>query len=153
MASAFRRLLCPVPVRILNGMKRLLMLVSAAALLVLPVTVHAQQSAVATAMLPQNPAVTTLAMQWVHRVQTAQIDRSQLDGALNRKLTNQAIGTMRAQLAPLGDPTGIAYGGGHIVRGQNVYRYVVVFPNTAVQEYIVLGQGGKIAGLLFTAVH
>jgi hypothetical protein len=103
--------------------------------------------------MAENPAVTRRALEWVGRFQSTNIDRSQLDATIDAKLTPQVLAAMKRQLAPLGTPTGIGYGGGRSVKGNLVYRYVVVFPVGAIQEFISIDNVGKIAGVLFLPVR
>jgi len=113
----------------------------------------AAAAAVTQPVMPENAAVTRRAMEWFGRFQNNDVDRSQLGAAINAKLTSQVLASMRNQLAPLGTPTGIAYGGARNVKGDLVYRYVVVFPVGAIQEFMSIDNAGKITGVLFLPVR
>jgi len=110
-------------------------------------------AAVTRPMLPEDPAVTRRAMEWFGRFQNGAIDRTQLASSVDAKLTPQALDKMKRQLAPLGAPAGIAYGGARDVKGELVYRYVVVFPVGAIQEYMSVDKVGKITGVLFLPIR
>jgi hypothetical protein len=118
-----------------------------------PVARPAAAAQAAQPMIPENPAITRRALEWVGRFQTTNIDRSQLNATIDTKLTPQVLEAMKRQLAPLGTATGIGYGGARNVKGALVYRYVVVFPVGAIQEFMSIGADGKIAGVLFLPVR
>ncbi len=113
----------------------------------------ASNAAVSRPIPPEDPAVTRRAMEWFGRFQNGAIDHTQLAAAIDSKLTPQALDKMKRQLAPLGPPTGIAYGGARDVNGDLVYRYVVVFRVSAIQEYLSIDKSGKISGVLFLPVR
>ncbi len=98
----------------------------------------------------QNPAIESKAVEWLERVQSGNVDRSQLDKTIDAKLTPQMLATLQKQLAPLGQPYGAAYGGSKVVGQTTVYRYVVAFKAGSIEEYISFDQAGKISGLVFT---
>ncbi len=118
-----------------------------------PATRHVAPAAASQPFVPENPAVTRRALDWVGRFQTTNIDRTQLSPVINEKLTPAVLAAMKRQLAPLGTPTGIAYGGARNIKGDYVYRYVVVFPIGAIQEFMSIDATGKIAGVLFLPVR
>lgn len=111
-------------------------------------------AALAQSALPQapppNPAVRMLAIAWFGRFQAAQIDRSQLTGELNGKLTDDVVAQMSSQLKPFGDPASITYLGGRVVDGDDVYAYLLNFKSGKVQELMAIDPAGKINGLVFT---
>jgi len=98
----------------------------------------------------QNPAIESKAVEWLERVQSGDVDHSQLNKTIDAKLTPQMLATLKKQLAPLGKPYGAAYGGSKIVGQTTVYRYVVAFKDGSIEEYISFDQAGKISGLVFT---
>ncbi len=112
-----------------------------------------QAAPAAQPMMPENPTVTRRAMEWFNRFQSSDIDRAQLDSDIDAKLTPAVIAGMKRQLAPLGPATGIGYGGARMVKGNYVYRYVVVFSVGAIQEFMSVDKQGKIAGVLFLPMH
>jgi hypothetical protein len=112
-----------------------------------------QPAAAAQAVVPEDPVVTRRAMEWFGRFQNGTIDRTQLSTAIDAKLTPAALAAMKKQLAPLGAPTGIGYGGAREVKGEMVYRYVIVFAVGAIQEFMSVDKLGKISGVLFLPVR
>jgi hypothetical protein len=102
------------------------------------------------AMQPPDGAVTNKALEWMERIQAGSIDRTQLEPAINAKFSPQTVSLLEKSLSPLGKPYSIAFGGSKPVGATMVYRYVVVFANGAVEEYISLDRSGKIAGLVFS---
>jgi hypothetical protein len=90
------------------------------------------------------------AKEWLHRLQTGDIDRSQLDEAMNAALTPAVIKGLSAKFAPLGDPQSFTPLGQQIVPGDRMaYVYTVVFKTTTLNEVFVLDKDGKIAGIQF----
>lgn len=104
-------------------------------------------------LIPEDPTITRRAMEWFGRFQNGAIDRTQLAASVDSKLTAPVLDKMKKQLSPLGSPTGIAYGGAREVKGELVYRYVVVFPVGAIQEYMSVDKVGKITGVLFLPIR
>lgn len=92
-------------------------------------------------------------MEWFGRFQNGTIDHTQLSAAIDAKLTPAALAAMKKQLTPLGAPTGIGYGGAREVKGEMVYRYVIVFAVGAIQEFMSVDKVGKISGVLFLPVR
>ncbi|HUZ48422.1 MAG TPA: hypothetical protein VMW12_01635 [Candidatus Dormibacteraeota bacterium] len=123
-----------------------------------PLSAGAQTAPAPAAPLPglaasaasQNPAIESKAVEWLERVQSGNVDRSQLNKTIDAKLTPQMLTTLQKQLAPLGQPYGAAYGGSKMVGQTTVYRYVVAFKAGSIEEYISFDQAGKISGLVFT---
>lgn len=124
----------------------------------LPLAAAAQAAPLPAATLPglaanaaaQNPAIESKAVEWLERVQSGNVDRSQLNKTIEAKLTPQMLATLQKQLAPLGKPYGAAYGGSKMVGQTTVYRYVVAFKDGSIEEYISFDAAGKISGLVFT---
>jgi hypothetical protein len=110
-------------------------------------------AAAAQSAVPEDPLVTRRAMEWFGRFQNGTVDRTQLSTAIDAKLTPPALAAMKKQLAPLGAPTGIGYGGARQVKGEMVYRYVIVFSVGAIQEFMSVDKLGKISGVLFLPVR
>lgn len=111
------------------------------------------QTTAAHPAIAEDPAVTKRALEWVERFQSGEIDRSQLNESISAKLTPQELAAMKKELAPFGAPTGIGYGGARDEHSARVYRYVVVFPVGAIQEFISIDRAGKIDGVLFLPVR
>lgn len=119
-----------------------------------PATPSVASASAAQPIPPEDPAVTKRAMEWFQAFQSGSIDRTQLTDQVNAKLTPSMLASMKKQLIPLGVPTGIAYGGARDVKGDTVYRYVVVFPVGALQEYLSVDKvSHKISGVIFLPVR
>jgi hypothetical protein len=120
-----------------------------------PQSAHAQPApAASTAPSPAaaqvDPKVTALATDWLHRIQTANVDRSQLTSEMNAALTPALVQQVSAQLASLGEPTNVSFVGSQTAQGITIYHYVLVFKAMSVNEFLGLDSAGKIAGLRFT---
>jgi len=95
----------------------------------------------------EDPAITALARQWMHRMQTGDIDKSQLSSAFAKHLTPQMIGGMKQGLAPLGDPTSFVYRGKSKESGSTAYQYSVGFKGARLDLTIAIDGHGKISSL------
>jgi hypothetical protein len=100
--------------------------------------------------LPPNPAVAKRAIEWLHRLELGNIDRSQLDATLNAKLSPQAIGLIQAELGPFGTPKSITLAASRPMNGNSAYLYILDFKAAKLQEVMILNPSGKITGLVFT---
>jgi hypothetical protein len=109
----------------------------------------ATASAAAPAQSPYaDPA--TRAREWLHRMQTGDIDRSQLTDEMNTDLTPGVIKQISDQFGPLGDPQSFTLLGEESVAGdETAYVYRVVFKTKTVNEVFVLDKAGKVAGIQF----
>ncbi len=111
-------------------------------------TAPAQSSAPSPA--PQvDPKVTAIAKDWLHRIQTANVDRSQLTEQMSAALTPSLVQMVAAQLAPLGDPTAVSFVGSATAQGITIYDFVLTFGAATVNEFLGIDGAGKIAGLRF----
>lgn len=109
-------------------------------------------SAAASAASAQGAGadIATRAKDWLHRLQTGDIDRSQLTDKMNVALTQDTIKQISSQLAPLGDPLSFTPLGQQSVAGDmTAYVYRVVFKTTTLNEVFVLDKDGKVAGVQF----
>lgn len=97
----------------------------------------------------EDPKVTALARQWLHRAQTGDIDRSQLTATFSTSLKPNIVTGTKAQLAPLGDPTSFVYRGKSEAAGVTSYQYRVSFKAVTMHVVISIDTHGKIAGLDF----
>lgn len=101
-----------------------------------------------------DPAVTARAKEWLHRVQTGDIDRSQLTSAMSAALTPDIVKQVSEQLSPLGDPQTFS-----VVSQQSLgegiagYVYRITFKSSSIDELIALDKNGKIAALRFRPVQ
>ncbi len=95
----------------------------------------------------EDPAITALARQWVHRMQTGDIDKSQLSAAFAKHLTPQGVAGMKEGLAPLGNPTSFVYRGKSKANGATAYQYSVGFKGATLDLTIAVDDQGKISEL------
>lgn len=112
-----------------------------------------QSSAPSSAAAQIDPKVTALAEDWLHRIQTGNVDRSQLTSEMSTALTPALVQQVAAQLAPLGDPTAVSFAGSQAVQGITIYHFVLTFKAATVNEFLGIDAAGKIAGLRFTPVQ
>lgn len=111
-------------------------------------TPAASPAAGAPAVPAEDPAVTARAKEWLHRLQTGNIDRLQLTDLVNSGLTPTTIKQLADKFGPLGDPVRFVYEGTQVVAGDNVaYIYGVTFKTGAITYIFVLDKNGKISGL------
>ena len=96
---------------------------------------------------PPSAAVTAKAKDWLHRLQTAQIDRAQFDARMNTALTDDIVKQAASQLGPLGDPTAFTYVEAQAAGDYVSYIYRVTFKTATINWIYTLDKQGKIAGL------
>lgn len=105
-------------------------------------------SAAPAATATPDAAIMARAKEWLRRLQTGDIDRSQLDGAMNSALTADVVKQVSAKFGPLGDPQSFTYDGQQPVQGDmTAYVYRVTFKSATLNEVFVLHNDGKIAGI------
>lgn len=121
----------------------------------LPVAAVAQMSsptpsAVATPNVPT--AVTTRAKEWLHRLQSAQIDRTQLTLQMATLLTDAQARTLAEKIQPLGAPLSFLPTKVEQIAGNTSYVYEVDFANDTMVYFIFTleDKSGKISGLRLT---
>ncbi len=95
----------------------------------------------------EEPAITALARQWVHRLQTGDIDRSQLSAAFAKQMSPRMVDDMKTSLAPLGGATSFVYRGKTKVNGATAYHYSVGFKGARLDLTLAIDSQGKIAAL------
>jgi hypothetical protein len=96
-----------------------------------------------------DPAVTARALEWLRRLQTGSIDRSQLNAAVNGLLTDALTKSVAAQVGPLGTPTSFTLFDRRSVAGTTAYMYRATFASSSLFFVFGLDQAGKISGLRF----
>jgi hypothetical protein len=99
-----------------------------------------------------TPDVAARAKEWLHRLQTGDIDRSQLTDTMNTALTPDVVKEIVAKYGPLGDPQSFTFLGQQPApqdATMTVYVYRVAFKSTTLNEVFVLDKEGKIAGVQF----
>jgi opacity protein-like surface antigen len=97
--------------------------------------------------------ITAKAKEWFHRLQTGEIDRSQLDAQVNSQLTADVIRDETKALTSLGDPTSFDYVRTYPLGRALEYDFMLQFKAGRVVELISFDADGKIAGLGFEPVH
>jgi hypothetical protein len=65
--------------------------------------------AASAAVLPAAPAIMLRAREWFHRMQTGDIDRTQLTTAVSTEYTDALVKTVATMTGALGDPNGFTY--------------------------------------------
>lgn len=126
--------------------------------LALPVGVAAQASPTLPPSPVASPAnadagteVAARAKEWLHRLQTGDIDRSQLDAAMNSAMTPAVIKQIAADYGPLGDPQSFTFIGSQPVGDKGVVAYVyrVALKSATLNEIFAVDKDGKIGGIRF----
>jgi hypothetical protein len=97
--------------------------------------------------LSVDPAVTTRAKEWYHRIQTANFDRSQLTADASALLTDSLVKGVAAKIAPLGDPTAFEIVDEKTEAPNTAYIYKLTFASGTLYFVFVLNDSGKISGL------
>ena len=97
----------------------------------------------------ENPTITALAREWTHRLQTGDIDRSQLTPQMSAFLKPADVPLFESQLGELGPPSAFIYRGKKTAGNVTAYSYRVKFKGTALTFVIAIDNAGKIAGLDF----
>jgi hypothetical protein len=93
--------------------------------------------------------VTAKAEEWFRRLQTGDIDRSQLDPEVNSQLTGDVISHEAEALTRLGDPTSFVFIRTYPIAQVLEYDFLLQFKGARMVELISFDPGGKIAGLGF----
>ena len=115
-----------------------------------PAGARAQAPAAATASAAPDAAIMARAKEWLHRLQTADIDRTQLSAQMNGVLNPDSARQFAAQISVLGDPTSFTFVSKQTSDAGTAYTYRVEFKGAAVNEVLTLGNDGKISGLLLS---
>lgn len=102
---------------------------------------------------PENPAVTARAREWLHRLQTGQIDRTQLTPKLSAFLSDTVVQNAVTHLKPLGEPASFRYLGSRSNGTYTLYAYRATFKTAVYTEIFTLDNAGKIAGLGLHRTH
>jgi hypothetical protein len=96
--------------------------------------------------LPENRALTKRAKDWLHRVQSGTIDRSQLTQTVNDALTEDIVKQGVAKLGPLGTPLSFTYRETKSFPPNTVYVYTVTFKKSTMYWFFSTDDAGKISG-------
>lgn len=95
----------------------------------------------------EDAAVTTRAKEWLHRLQSGDIDRSQLTKQMSDALTPTSVSTLKQQLGALGEPSGFIYKGKQLTSGETTYLYRVVFSALTATMSLTVRPSGEISGM------
>lgn len=99
---------------------------------------------------PPTGEITSSAKDWLHRLQTGNVDRSQFDAQMNASFTDDQLKQVVSQFSALGEPATFAFVDSRILQGITAYRYTVTFKSgapTSTWLYAV-DSDGKIAGAI-----
>jgi hypothetical protein len=101
---------------------------------------------------PVPAAITARAIDWLHRLQVGNIDRSQLTNEVNAQLTDAVAKSITQKLGPLGDSVGFSPVDVQRNKGQTAYIYRVDYAHdTTLYFFFVLDDSsGKVSGLRFS---
>lgn len=95
-------------------------------------------------------AVTVRAMDWLHRLQTGDIDRTQITIAFNRVLTPDRVKSIAAQLNSLGKVKSYAFVGQAKSHGVSGYQYTVEFAAAKYLYLFEVDDKDQVAGILLS---
>ncbi len=97
----------------------------------------------------EDLSVTARAKEWIRRIQSGAIDRTQLSATMSRALTPQLVSGAKAQFGRLGPVQMLTYLGKTAQGSSIVYVYRVDFANDSLNLILSINSAGKIDGLLF----
>jgi CubicO group peptidase (beta-lactamase class C family) len=97
----------------------------------------------------ENAKITRLARSWLHRLQTGDIDRSELTPKFSSQIPPAAVPMIKTQLGELGAPTAFVYRGKETSGDVTSYTYRVQFKGATLTFILALNKRGKISGLDF----
>ncbi|HEY9085659.1 MAG TPA: hypothetical protein VIN40_06955 [Candidatus Tyrphobacter sp.] len=100
---------------------------------------------------PSDDALMARAKEWLGRIQTGNVDRTQFDARLNAELTPGVLRQMAGLVGRLGQPSAFSLAGIEDVDGGfTAYVYTVTFRSGVWNEIFQLDSDGKISGLNFS---
>ena len=106
----------------------------------------ASQGAAAPAAVDQSKLA--LAKEWFARMQTGDIDHSQLSDSGNMSLDADTVKDISSQVAPLGAPVTFVQQQVGVQNGSTSYAYLLTFKDGTKLSFVMLLDGsGKIAGI------
>jgi len=97
-----------------------------------------------------DQAVTVRAMDWLHRLQTGDIDRTQLALEFNRVLTPERVKLIGQQVRSLGKVKSYAYTGQTASHGIRGYQFSVEFAAAKYLYLFEVDEKDQVAGILLT---
>jgi CubicO group peptidase (beta-lactamase class C family) len=95
----------------------------------------------------EDPDITARAREWLGRLQSGNIDRSQLGAQMNAALTPAVLAQVKRQLSAFGTPNAFQYAGKTPRGTYTEYDYRVTFAKGVQKWLFVLGADRKIAGM------
>jgi hypothetical protein len=100
------------------------------------------------------PTITAKAKEWLHRFQTGDIDRAQLEPSMSAALTADVVKQLKDELSPLGDAQSFTITSQQSLgEGITAYVYRVAFRSSSINEIIAFDAQGKISGFRLTPVQ
>lgn len=113
-----------------------------------PAAPAAAPAAAAATAAPVDQTMLATAKDWFHRLQTGDIDHSQLNDNANMSMDEDSVKELTAQVAPLGAPVSFAQKAIGSLGGNTEYTYALAFKGGAKLTFILLIDGdNKIAGI------
>jgi hypothetical protein len=105
-----------------------------------------------TSTVPPDPKIQAMAKDWLHRLSTNNIDRSQLADNIATKLTPDVATKTASQLAVIGDPSSFTYVGSQpgSAPGLTVYEFLATYTAVKLDVYFGLDAAGKVTALGIT---
>jgi hypothetical protein len=101
-----------------------------------------------------NAQILSVAKTWFHAMQIGVIDRSQLTSQMNSAMTDKVVAQGKAELEPLGDPTGFEQVQNGTKGDVTYYVYQLTFKDGDQFDFIIaFVADGKINGLRFAPVQ
>jgi D-alanyl-D-alanine carboxypeptidase len=95
----------------------------------------------------ENLEVRALAERWLERLQTANIDKSQLTVKASKELTPAYTQVLVSNARAIGAPQAFIYRGVNYTNQRFFYSYILRFSHATVFYYLVLSENGKIIDL------
>ncbi len=95
----------------------------------------------------EDATITARAKQWLHRLQSGDIDRSQLTKRMSDALTPTSVISLKQQLGGLGEPSSFIYKGKQLTSGETTYLYRLSFSALTATLSLTIDPLGKISGM------
>jgi len=99
-----------------------------------------------------TPLIVAKAKEWFLRFEKGNIDRSQLNRAVNDQLTVASVEEEGKRLSSLGPPLAFAFAYADAIGDAIGYNFVITFKTAEVIEAIAFDKSGKIAGIDFMII-
>jgi CubicO group peptidase (beta-lactamase class C family) len=91
----------------------------------------------------EDPRITAIAREWIHRIQTGHVDRSQLTPYADQNITPDELAMAQETLGSLGDPQ-LVYLGRSSRNGATTYNYRVIFKAVTLLMNMEVDRNGKV---------